>query len=437
MAYNRIYWAIQALGIAREGSHKEAGTHTTAAGDAANINNCYFTPGVQSVGITTTFNLEQVFEMGQLSIYQDVEEVPDVELSIERVVDSFCLLYSRCADFNASCSKNSDGTASGGVGVTIPQMQNHKVDAWFTLTDDTRDNSGDEKPTNMVWMSGLYMSSASFSFATDGNLSESITLVGNHKKWMGAQQGGAPTDHMQGIPSKYGTGADANANTPDGSDSGLEVGRIQRRQNVRLYTHDETETELTNAHRDLSGMTGNFDANKDNGKTAQKGQPTSGPNGTEAKITSATVSVDFGREQINVLGQKLPYFRYVTFPVEVTCEIEVLARGADNVNALPEANNVNERYLKFFIEPVEDFKGPIADAGTGDSANATQGETASDTAIAEFDLGQKNKLTSVTWGGGDTGGANSTITYSYRNFNDLRIVSHRPDWNAQYPGLDN
>ena len=375
--------------------------------------------------------------MGQLSIYQDVEEVPDVELSIERVIDSFCLLYSRCADFNASCSKDSNGTDTGGVGVTIPQMQNNKVDAWFTLTGDANDNAGDDKPTNMVWMSGLYMSSASFSFATDGNLTESITLVGNHKKWMGAQAGGLPTDHMQGIPSKYGTGTDANNNTPDGSDSGLEIGKIQRRQNVRLYTHDEAETELTNAHRDLSGMTGKFDANKDNGKTAQKGQPTSGENGTEAKITSATISVDFGREQINVLGQKLPYFRYVTFPVEVTCEIEVLARGADNVNALPEANNVNERYLKFFIEPVEDFKGPIEDAGTGDSANATQGESASDTAIAEFDLGKKNKLTSVTWGGGDTGGANSTITYSYRNFNDLRIVSHRPDWNAQYPGLDN
>ena len=78
MAYNRIYWAIQALGIAREGSHNGAGAHSTSAGHKENVLHSIFTPGVQSVGITTTFNLEQVFEMGQLSIYQDVEEVPDV-----------------------------------------------------------------------------------------------------------------------------------------------------------------------------------------------------------------------------------------------------------------------------------------------------------------------------------------------------------------------
>ena len=416
MAYNRIYWAIQALGIAREGSHNGAGAHSTSAGHKENVLHSIFTPGVQSVGITTTFNLEQVFEMGQLSIYQDVEEVPDVEISIERVIDSFCLLYSRCADFNASAD------VAGG-GPTIAQMQNHKVDAWFTLTDDSKDNAGDDAPTNMIWMSGLYMSSASFSFATDGNLTESITLVGNHKKWMGAQAGATPVYYMQGVPSKYVDGDHATTSyvNDTSSEYGLETGRVQRRQNVRLYTQDTDAAGLTNAHRDLSGMTGAW--------SSVDSQPTAA---NEAKITSATISVDFGREQINVLGQKLQYYRYVTFPVEVTCEIEVLARGADNVDALPEANNVNERRLEFFIEPIEELKSPIA---TYDKT--ANGDLASDNAIAHFDLGSKNKLTSVTWGGGDTGGANSTITYSYRNFNDLKVTSHRPDWNANTPQLDN
>ena len=70
--YNRIYWAIQALGVAREGSHNAATAHVTSAGHVAKLRHSIFTPGIQSVGITTTFNLEQVFEMGQLSIYQDV-----------------------------------------------------------------------------------------------------------------------------------------------------------------------------------------------------------------------------------------------------------------------------------------------------------------------------------------------------------------------------
>ena len=39
-----------------------------------------------------------------------------------------------------------------------------------------------------------------------------------------------------------------------------------------------------------------------------------------------------------------------------------------------------------------------------------------------IDLGHKNKLQSVNYTGGDTGGANVTITYSYTNFNDLDVT---------------
>ncbi len=39
--------------------------------------------GVQSVSIGTTFNLEDVFHLGQLDAYENVEGIPDVEVSIE------------------------------------------------------------------------------------------------------------------------------------------------------------------------------------------------------------------------------------------------------------------------------------------------------------------------------------------------------------------
>ena len=92
MAANRIYWAITALSNAHE-STGSAGPNGEKAITAAN-----YVPGVQSVGITTTFNLEQVFELGQLELYQDVEEVPDIEVSVERVIDEHILLYTRCVD---------------------------------------------------------------------------------------------------------------------------------------------------------------------------------------------------------------------------------------------------------------------------------------------------------------------------------------------------
>ena len=87
-----------------------------------------------------------------------------------------------------------------------------------------------------------------------------------------------------------------------------------------------------------------------------------------------------------------------------------MARGTENVNAKPETANVSERAVKFYIEP----RG--ASSGDTPDTNST---------IALVDVGAKNKLTSVTWGGGDTGGANATITYSYRNFNDLTVRSFK------------
>ena len=302
----RVYWAIQALGINSDG-----GADSVGAAD--------FVSGVQSVGITTTFNLEQVFQLGQLSLYQDVEEVPDVEVTVERVMDGQDLLY----------------TSSFGEG-TISANQNNRSGVYFNVYADTNDEVGDGNPDAGVYCSGMYVSSASFSFPTDGNLTESITFVGNHASWSSSGQ-------LNSAPSSP------------------QSGSVKRRQDV------------TNISTIQSNLASDI--------------------GAAAKITNLTVSVDFGREQINILGQKLPYTRYVTYPVEVSCEVEVLATGSANVNAFPEQDNVAERTISI----------------------AAGGHT--------FNLGTKNKLTTWTWGGGSTGGENTTITYSYRNFNDLSVTS--------------
>ena len=60
---NRIYFANQQVAFRRDGG----ATYTAAH-------------GVQSVAVTTTFNLDQAFELGQLSIYENIEGVPDIEV---------------------------------------------------------------------------------------------------------------------------------------------------------------------------------------------------------------------------------------------------------------------------------------------------------------------------------------------------------------------
>ena len=135
----------------------------------------------------------------------------------------------------------------------------------------------------------------------------------------------------------------------------------------------------------------------------------------DAHIQNITVSTDLGREEIFELGRKAPYHRYATFPVEVTCEIEVIAVSGDMVSAIEEG-----------------ILTPGDATGCNDSGNLTD-ETIR---IATCDgtriyLGKKNKLSSVSYGGGDAGGGNATVTYSYSTFNDFTVM-HEADNNSNF-----
>ena len=355
MASKRTYWAITALGIGPEGVNDGDGVATAK-----------YLNGVQSVGISTNFNLEQVFQLGQLEIYQDVEEVPDIEISIEKVLDDTKTAYQRAIGQPTVVSGSAttdyhDGTTN----FSITDVQNNKCDAYLTIHPDTAENAGDsgsgKQLESYVWCSGMYVSSVSFNFPVDGNFTESVTLVGNHKKWYTGGNG----SRLVGVP-KAGS---------------LQTGDIMKRHNF--------EFETIPASIQPAGASDGF-----------KG---------DAVVQNVTVSTDFGREAINALGTKLPYHRYVTFPVEVTCEIEVIINDAkaQDVDALPLTDsNLTEESIKI----------KVWDEHQNDAAGIQGGAS---TLRHTIDLGSKNKLTSVTYGGGDTGGANATYSYSYRNFNKL------------------
>jgi hypothetical protein len=118
-------------------------------------------------------------------------------------------------------------------------------------------------------------------------------------------------------------------------------------------------------------------------------------------INSISTSADLGREEIRELGKKGPYFRYVTFPLEVTCDFEVTATSGDFVNAFEEGRSSDKKNLNDRTIII------VLDEGLA------------------VNLGTKNKLSSVTYGGGDTGGGNTTITFSYSTFNDFTVTHPR------------
>jgi hypothetical protein len=140
--------------------------------------------GVQSVSIGTTFNTEDVFTLGQLDSYENVEGIPEVEVAVERVFDGTKPLWLTGTDFDFSTLKG--------------RTSEYKADIALQVYPDTQDSATDT-PDSTVVASGMVVSSYSVSLVTDGNFTESITFVGNDKTW----------GNEEGVPSGFFATSDA------------------------------------------------------------------------------------------------------------------------------------------------------------------------------------------------------------------------------------
>lgn len=357
----RVYYAMEGVALGKMG--------TTSVEDTANPSgdgSLRVAHGMQSVGLTTNFNLEQIFELGQLSLYENIEDVPDIELTTEKVIDGYPLVY-HMATPDAANPK-------------LTGRSDSRTDFRMLIGDSTEDNvASGVDAISELYCSGLYLSALTYSFPTDGSFTENVTFVGNNKKWITSDSDG------EAVLLDSGYVADSVFNF--GSDSPEAAEGVQRRENISFDDLTfATFTGKTLLPQDVPNVNGD-------------GSVTTDANGTPTTVhvQSINVSTDLGREQINQLGSKTPYFRYVDFPVEVTSEIEVIATEGDNVTALETQDNLSDRKIQIVCD---------------------------DSTVLQ--LGTKNKISSISYGGADAGGGNATITYSYTNFNDL-VVLHTGD----------
>lgn len=347
---NRIFYACQGVAIGSEG----LGTYSSTN----------MVHGVQSVGITTNFNLEQAFELGQIEIYENIEGTPDIEVTLEKVLDGYPLMY-------LLASTGVVGQEASG----LVARSKVKCDLRLGIFDESKNAiSKSAAPEVEVYCSGLYISNVSYTLPVDGNATESVTLVGNNKQWLTTGQKLSNT--------VYGS---INGNdTPLAYAAGS--GGIQRREDVMI--------ENCILPRSIKGVQQN--TSQGNGYDNAKKCPL-------VHIQNVTISTDFSREDILELGRKTPYYRPAGFPIEVTCEIEAISTSGDFVNALE--------------------VGDSALYNTASSGNNTSEETIYLETRCKYawDLGNKNRLTSVSYGGGDAGGGNVSCTYSYSNYNVLDV----------------
>tara|TARA_R110000765_G_scaffold53309_5_gene106981 strand:+ start:985 stop:2067 length:1083 start_codon:yes stop_codon:yes gene_type:complete len=338
---NRIFYAVHAVGLAKFA--------TTGVGDYKAAS------GVQSVGINTTFNLEQVFQLGQIEIYENVENIPDVEVTIEKVLDGATLIQHLA-------------TADATVGTLAGRYNNNRAMVNVAYYDDANSNASGV-PLAQVHMSGMYVSSMSFSLPTDGNFTESCTLVGNDKTWSTGVAGDDLPYNQWGFgPTSY-------------TDTGAPVAAsgVQRRENL-VMSGCIFPTEIP-------GMT------QHTVYGAGKGQNLLTGDKHAVHMQSINVATDLGRTELFELGKRGPYHRFADFPTEVTCSFEIVeSELGDFIDAAAEGTNITDQTI--FL---------LCSDGT------------------RLDLGSNNKLASISSSGGETGGGNRTSTYNYSNFNKLTV----------------
>jgi hypothetical protein len=325
-----------------------------------NYGSWYQPLGVQSVGFTSTFETEQTFQLGAIDIYAIAENVPNVETTMSKALDGTCPLYLMCM-----------GGQSGIVGANLSSfnatemnnkglgaLANNTVSFRLGIYNDTLSNV-DGNTNDWVQCSGMYLSRLNYTFPVDGNATEEITLVGNNKRWSQNNPG-------------LGT---MTAVTPTGEYAIAK--KLARRQYINV--------------------------NNSTMPTGSGGLPTGVSSNIDLHLQNITISADLGRDQINELGSFAPYHRYATFPIEVTSEFEMIATEGDYIDAndFLFQSGCGVRYTNINTFPIQ-----LNVCGSGN-------------AVLDIYLGSGNQLTSVNYTGGDTGGGNATITYSFRNYNDF------------------
>ncbi len=368
MANTRVYYATQAVGITPRNPGNQQGT------------NQQFPKGLQSVGITTNFNLEQVFQLGQLEIYDNVENVPDVEVSLQKIADGSKFLYPICVEGTGV----TEGDPGSAFGKEIGEVSTNRCEVELRIFKDTstdafnENNIGGAASTayGVVTCSGMYLSSIAYTIPVEGFITEDVTLVGNSKIYSNNTANG---------------GGEGGSGSADGGKT-LSPYKIGRRINLSDESTLPTGTPAENTSTNMGAIAINA---RDDGK------------GGRPYLQNINVSMDLGREAVFELGKFAPYARYATFPIEVSSEFEVLAESHDQVQArdfddvaacsTTEIKNLDDQTIKLVI------------CGSGVTDNYI------------IDLGKKNKLTSVNFSGGDTGGGNATITYSYQTFNKFTV----------------
>ncbi len=281
MSNNRLYYAVESVGLAKNGTNTFTGIR-----------------GLQSISTNLKFNLEQFFEIGQVNIYANLENLPDTEVTLEKLLDGYAPIYMQATN--------------GASSPTLSGRSNVRTILGLSVFTDTQDCASGT-PIAQATLSGMFVSSVAYNIQVGGAATEQVGLVGNNQTWTNTFT--APTF--------------AGSDTPL---AGTASGMVNRRQDIIQGSA------ATLWPQDIPGI-------------SASGTNDLAVNGFyNAKIQSVKTSVNLGRQQMLELGTRGPYFRYVQFPVEVKTDIEVLSQSGNSVQAVEtSSSNLSSRAIRLVM----------------------------------------------------------------------------------------
>lgn len=364
---DRIYYATHQLAIAKEDSTDF---------DAIR--------GLQTSTINADIPLEEIFQIGKLSPVTQLENLPDVTVSTEKVLDGNPLIFHLATQDASSPTLAGRSTARCTLALSI-----------FDATQDAATGT----PLVTAQMTGMYYGNVSYSFAVDGAFRESVQFIGNDILV-------SNDDRILNTDEQ----TRANNADVDGQFTGEDDFFLNKREHI-LFDYATSDLDVNDqiADADCTILPGEIDGISDSGTNEM------GDDGARlADIQSITVSASITREPKQALGSFEPVCQIIRFPLEVTTEISFIPRTSGLISATAIG---------------------ILNTGTDACYNGPRNLKEWSIRIATCEgtriyTGTKNRLRSYSTSGGDAGGNNMVMSYTYRTLNDFTVM-HENDPHAQ------
>src|SRR5690606_31599233 len=195
MANNRIYFAVEQFGIKGDGEASYNVIH-----------------GFQSAGLTTSFNQENYQSWGQLEPYEIIEDIPVIELTANKTLDGYPLIFHEAT-----------------VQATSPDIAGRSTTKCLiaiSYFDETQDRAEGTR-SSQVEISGAFPTSLRYSFPVAAPFTEEVGFEANNKIWHNdPRMVQTPPWDLVNF-----NGAFANLDSPIGS------GGVNRRENL-IFDYD-------------------------------------------------------------------------------------------------------------------------------------------------------------------------------------------------------